>query len=484
MHKFRDDYKTRPRSVLFNIEPMGLDGPRIEGLNSYLIRLAGEHSVNVRDLIRSVLVAKDPILMATQKPGFNHQAASTINGLGPYARSFASVLSDLTGRDGLDQLTLLPFESLFTPNGPGVLTNVRKWCPQCLVGAGLAGQVVYQPLAWSFVLYETCTLHHTPLASRCPHCQRRQPFIPRLPTVYHCAFCLKPLCTSTQTESEASVQHQHRSPSDQHWFSRAIENLIDAGTKLRHTSLRETFTDYLRSVIKRVGEGNMIGFYRRTGLPKDMCKHWLRDHEKPTLPQFLRLCRAVNMQPREMLGAGPADPSPSHIESVKTSRDPIIVAPIPRAAKLAFDENTRALMRAEITQLLIAEPPPMVSVVAKKLNTTTSTIRYWQPTEYQQLCARSRKHRTQLHDEMRKRKQDGITQAINALNIEGVVPSKHRIEESLKAKNLTMRGVDFKRHFIVINVPKTAIRNNVHTAKSTVHTKPFLKKLKPSTDGN
>ena len=125
-----------------------------------------------------------------------------------------------------------------------------------------------------------------------------------------------------------------------------------------------------------------------------------------------------------------------------------------------------------------------MSAIAKKLITTTSTIRYWQPTEYQQLCARSRKHRTQLHDEMRERKQDAINRVIHALNVEGVAPSKHRIEEQLSTKNLTMRGVDFKRHFRVIDVPKTAIRNNVHTEKSTVHTMPFLKKRKPSADEN
>ena len=73
-------------------------------------------------------------------------------------------------------------------------------------------------------------------------------------------------------------------------------------------------------------------------------------------------------------------------------------------------------------------------------------------------------------------------QKFGGVYAKGVVPSKHLIEVQLSTKNLTMRGVDFKRHFSVINVPKTAIRNNVRMAKSTAHTKPFLKKLKPSSD--
>src|SRR5258707_1119976 len=99
-----DDTDFRPlhrSTVLFNIPQVGLGTVRCEGLNSYLIRLAGEHSVNVRDLIRNVMIPEDAALMATQKPGFNHRAASTINGLGPYAEAFASTLNRLTGREDL-----------------------------------------------------------------------------------------------------------------------------------------------------------------------------------------------------------------------------------------------------------------------------------------------------------------------------------------------------------------------------------------------
>ncbi len=462
----------RPPTVLYNIAPIGVGTGRVEGLNSYLIRLANEHCLNVRTLIREVIVRHAQSLQATQQPGFNHQAALSINGGGFYAQSFADTLNALTGRSDITRLTLLPFATLLAANGPGLLTTRRKWCPQCLIAELRMSRPVYQPLVWSFVLYKMCTIHGTQMVDRCPHCDRTQPFIPRLPTVHHCAFCRKSLFTSVDIQSEIISPAEMPVQTRDGWLSHALENLLSFGAKYPGHDLRAQFVTRLKNIISVVGGGWLANFYRRTGLPMNMCKNWLRRDEKPSLPQFLRLAHAVDLMPSELLSANDEEmPSPG-IDGLGLFKPAIAIASplINRACKSNLDINDRYVIARAIVLALNAEPPPNVSTFAKQLGTTTFAIRYWFPAEYSLLSERARSNRRAMDAARDTNRRALILQYVGELSMLGVAPSKNRVEETLKIDNLTLRGREMSAYFRQVQTAPIAPRGIMYTRpNSYVH---------------
>ena len=467
----------RPRaaSVLYSLTPIGQGDGRIEGLNSYLIRLANEHCVNVRTLVRHVLLPANVALRFTEQPGFNHQAAMTMNGLGPTAQVFAGTLNRLTARTDLAELTFLPFQSLFTPYGPGLMTKDRKWCAVCLSDAMARGDPVYQPLAWSLHLYEICTIHAKSLASTCPICLRRQPFVPRLPTVWHCAFCKSVLAQNPADEAdEPHLEEPRRSLSQ--WASIAIENLLTV--KAKGIDLRERFVTAIRASVERIGDGSVAKFYRQTGLPKDMFKRWLRCGEKPSLPQFLRFCRAVERMPSQLLGPpsdDSADRSACLIESIAPEFPELGLPPfLGRSAKAHLSDADRLQIQASLIAEMERPETRDVSEIAGSLGVTRLAIRYWFPVEYKILAQRALDQRLANFEENRRISVALVDKYVTEFSAEGATVPKHVLAKHLRGDNASLRNraaaARLRIHQFVKNSPAEKLYTNL---MADVHTSPY-----------
>lgn len=280
------------RSRLYAIPPTGLDGRR-EGLLSYLIRLSAEHMVRPRDLIRYE-IAPDTLtsLHGMRQPGFNHQYALTVNGLGHYAEHLVDRLHQLTGRNDLRTHTLLPLRELFASNGPGLMSPRRKWCPACLADHG---GTPFAPLVWSLQAYEICATHDVPLDDKCPACQRPQPFIPKLPILSACVYCSRPLGCSIENVPKPE---QDTVPT---WTSRALESLVAFSAKWQGEGLLKRFHSRLQTFIDNRTNGNRAAFTREVGFGVGAFKNWFTKGERPTLAQFLKLGFALDIMPAELL---------------------------------------------------------------------------------------------------------------------------------------------------------------------------------------
>jgi hypothetical protein len=460
---------------LYSLTPIGQGDGRVEGLNSYLIRLANEHCVNVRTLVRHVLLPADAALRFTEQPGFNHQAAMTMNGLGPTAQVFAGTLNRLTARTDLAELTFLPFQSLFTAYGPGLMTKDRKWCAVCLSDAMARGDPVYQPLAWSLHLYEICTIHAKPLASTCPICRRRQPFVPRLPTVWHCAFCKSELAQNPASEeAEPDIDEPRRSIAQ--WASIAIENLLTV--KAAGIDLRERFVTAIRASVERIGDGSIAKFYRQTGLPKDMFKRWLRCAEQPSLPQFLRFCRGVELMPSQLLGEtndGALDRNVSVTESTAPEFPELELPPlIGRSRKSHLSEPDRLHIQATLTGEMERREARDVSEIAGSLGVTRLAIRYWFPVDYKILAQRALDQRLANFEENRRISVALVDKYVTEFSPEGATVPKHVLAKHLRTDNVSLRNraaaARLRIHQFVKNSPSEKLYTNL---LADVHTSPY-----------
>src|SRR5258708_38962642 len=110
-----------------------------------------------------------------------------INGNGPLAREWASILENLTKRSDLHLLTSQSWVGDFPPHQ--LLREKPAWCPACLAEWKDQDMQIYEPMVWTFQAVTTCMKHHRKLEDHCPHCDRRQPLIRPQAALDHCVRC-------------------------------------------------------------------------------------------------------------------------------------------------------------------------------------------------------------------------------------------------------------------------------------------------------
>jgi hypothetical protein len=331
---------------------------------------------------------------------------------------FVAVLERLTLRRDLRHLTMLPWRSLFPPNGHGLLARCVKWCPKCL-SARLAARVrPYRPLIWSLDMTAVCEIHNTLLVDTCPHCGRGQPHIPRMPFLDRCAHCLGFLGgDGDKVLSGAALPYQT-------WLARAGGDLVKTGPDLPAVDLNSVFREHLQLAIDDRTKGNCAEFCRRIGMAKHMAKNWFAKSQRPSLPSLLAVCYGLNDLPSELLGfklkvvrrnAGlKSVPAAIQVRAKRpklTSRQRDRLAVRLREARSTFQTLTSVCADSEITR---------------------SAARYWCSKECDSLRAA-----TQLATQQRRRQRavdnrEIFCKAIAELHNSGAGLSRRRIERQLK----------------------------------------------------
>jgi len=407
-------------SRLYRLEPIGIGTAQVEGLDSYFIRLAAEHCVSPRDLVRLVLIPASRDLAGARFSTFHSRYARTLCGLGPYATRFSDVLNHLAHREDLKQLTLLPWRGLFSTSSGGPTARFKQWCPTCVAERRACRWPSYRPLVWSLAAYQVCPTHQRLLVSLCARCGARQSFIPSLPVLDCCEQCGAFLGLSIAQRS-VTVDINHL------WDAAALSDLaeIAAGEPIG----REEFLRKLQELIDRRTAGNRAAFCRAYGLPLFMLKNWYGKEENPSLSQFLRLCRALHVMPR-ILFSGGAGLSEALVAGS-------VCGPA-RRHNARPDPEVIERMRNALSTLSKAQPIPALVAVAKQLGVTRSSFLYWLPKETavftrKRLAAQVRGRRF-----ARKRVEDIVLNAIEELRQEGQYPSWRRIDQRLKRHGMSL----------------------------------------------
>jgi hypothetical protein len=187
-----------PRSILYSIPPIGIDTGDVEGLTSYICRLAEAHCVSPTNLLRYQI---EP---ATGKG--RGKAAKSVNlqshpsGDNRVAVRYVEALEYLTMQPNLSELTLSSWlmgkrssgnilTSLFVDRPISMLKTCREWCPDCLDEWQNSDREIYEPLLWSLSLVAICPHHDRLLEQVCPGCNQSQPIFAAKTRVGRCSHC-------------------------------------------------------------------------------------------------------------------------------------------------------------------------------------------------------------------------------------------------------------------------------------------------------
>ena len=170
MELLKLDWQYRERSRLYSPEPIGCGTGLVEGLASYMSRLAHHHYVSIPDLLRYIASQSDKKMPQAKRWEYalTRGNGRGLNGLKWTATVWSHEISEATQRPNIAQLTLLPWRALV--NAKGLNHESQHWCPDCLVEWRQANKKIYWPLVWSFRLMTVCRRHKRQLENRCHVC--------------------------------------------------------------------------------------------------------------------------------------------------------------------------------------------------------------------------------------------------------------------------------------------------------------------------
>ncbi len=195
------------RSRLYCLEPIAVATPYVEGLISYICRLAEAHCVSPGVLIKQEILPcfrksysiSGNIAYRVQDDGATVSISSfrtpqyrkNLNEYGLLAWQYLEGLKPLTLREDLQALVIPPDANkiLQDHTGKTLIREFRAWCPDCFQAWLVDEHPLYEPLFWSVAAVTICPFHYKPLQSRCPYCDKIQrPFSARM-YVARCSQC-------------------------------------------------------------------------------------------------------------------------------------------------------------------------------------------------------------------------------------------------------------------------------------------------------
>lgn len=423
-----------PRSKLFCLTPIGIGTERVEGLTSYLVRLAKAHSVSPKRLIRMVFPSVQPEVGEVLEVGsFFSWGAKSINGLGPYASLFCRAATSLTCARELHFLTLLPLQRLLPENSKGLLVRHPQWCSACLAEMAASGQESIRPLAWSFRLYRYCSIHRHSLIDRCPVCGNLQHFIPGYPSLDHCSHCQAWLGTKEgKTRSEP--------PSAEQWASLAIEDIVANLPGLEVTATREGFLQALSTAIQTCAGGSRPRFCREINLEVTALRAWFQ-RRRPSFPQWLAVSYGLDILPSQLFleDAGLAN-------GCRLRERPATLKLFGQRPHLSKGKQMQ--LKNELGRIA-ADPDDVSSLaaVARGLHLDMGTLKHWAPEH----CARIRdKHAEAMSMRGVKRRAEDLQKvkaAVRALIEKGEYPRAEKVNQALRKQGRSLIQPELRKAY-------------------------------------
>lgn len=408
------------RSRLFDLTPVGIGTENCEGLVSYLVRLAKAHGVSPRLLIKAELLPKIKEPRAVSHSEFFTDYAKTLHGTGQYAQTFVDLAEALTSRSDLVLLTTLPWKEVIPAIGSGFMAKQPRWCKACLGDHRAKSEQCYFRLAWGYELCRVCTEHLVSLASECPWCNRHQPYFPYIPDLSRCSYCYGWLGSGIKGQDFTEQQY---------WLSKAIGHMVEANQIALGIVTGSAFRERLSELIHVIADGKKTQFSRMLHMSSSTMKTWVDRRQKPLFPQFLSLCRQLDLMPVELFQGKQA----LEMRFESTANYLLISPKVGKSVSMD-------VVRQRIHEILnnIDDHRPLTEV-AIELGVTRKYLLYWFRDIALTLSERHRKH---LSDKSRSARESQLMTVRNltlGLYVNGEYPSNRIVARLLRPVNISLQ---------------------------------------------
>lgn len=156
-------------SELAPLKLKGVGTPNVQSLLSYICELAAAHSVSPTQLLK--YVRANNTIEGPRGGRSIENNASTFVAYSATTERVVSLLGRLTGVETLGLGTFLALKPVLTARCSDVLTQARRWCPECYFGSERLG---YEPLSWNSPYVSRCQIHMLRLVDSCATCGQKQ----------------------------------------------------------------------------------------------------------------------------------------------------------------------------------------------------------------------------------------------------------------------------------------------------------------------
>lgn len=401
------------RSILYNLEPIGIGTPYVESLTSYISRLASKHCVTTGKLIEKTIgiyLERKYISKHARVSSFDSYDLN-INNCRELAKDFVLSLNKLTTRIDLENLTLIPWRSFLRSR---VLREKRVWCSQCLREWYERGVTIYEPLIWQLKEFDICPIHQTPLNKTCFTCTKQQSIISRTYKVGYCNSCIHPLWDNGYIKQELIEQTS--------WDKWKTENLMILVRELSHNNDKEILdVDVcLSQLINKYCNGDISVFAKTLNLDRKKLYNWVKGQQVPLLEQLLALSYYFKLPLYNLLTgklSGIDDSSSFNYEATNYLK---------KKSKNKIDVNQ---LRKDVNEILHLNefPPPPLREVVSRLNYSASSLHR----HADEVCVKIvKKHQEYTVKEKNKKVNKTIDEIIRItieLHSKGIYPSNDRV---------------------------------------------------------
>jgi len=273
------DDKLPPRAELASFEPKGLGTPYRESLFSYFLRLADVHHVSPQNLARYLIL---PLFSSyDQHENFEQifiLESKYFNGMNTIPEQLVKAIGQLTGRNGLEDLTLLPLRQFIS--NYQLLAKKKKWCPICLFETS-DSRGAYDQLIWGINAINSCPKHQVRLVS---HCECGDiPSIPFL-NMKHLPGVCKYCGGSLSHNNVSSLEPASKEENDR---SQMVAELLEHTASLKHKS--ENIAVFLRGAVSHFAQGEASLFAHILGVRKNTFHCWVHGQCTPNFGQILNI---------------------------------------------------------------------------------------------------------------------------------------------------------------------------------------------------
>jgi len=269
-----------PRSELYCLAPIGVGSAQVEGLASYLMRLAEAHHVELGALM-DLVGAYLPDPCRCRVPALRIQRLCErwreMPSIEFTLKDWVWATEKLTLKTNLGLLTMLEWAELIDLSS--VYRYERTWCPSCYEEWAAAEQPIYEPLLWNVKEVRLCTRHLRPLRRECNYCCRIQSTVLRSSRAGYCALCGSWL----GAVKGGDTLPRGLDPERQKWAVLNIQTLASATADLSRRLRRWQLTARLRAIER----SNFRLFAKR---PIYEIRAYLNGERPPSLALLLDLC--------------------------------------------------------------------------------------------------------------------------------------------------------------------------------------------------
>lgn len=424
-----------PRSRLFALGPIGMGTIYSESLTSYLIRLAREHSVGVRELFRREIFPLCGNLGGLRYPIFFNKDARSVNGVGVYARTFSQAATRLTSREDLQFLTLLPWNGLFPEKGARLMAQHPRWCKSCLRDWHTSAGRAYFPLVWSLELHQVCLKHGARLSESCPYCGRHQPVIPFAPFVDRCAYCNGWLASETKDDRAIAAKDHEL------WMAEAISDMVMHNQYAIKFANSQEFRTLLPALVDQYADGEKKRFSILLGMSDSTMSCWITKGKKPTFPQFLKLCHWLGVVPSQLFKL----PGRNFTAKLPAARLRLSLGTIKPKVGLTGEIEPEIETRLDAILLNSEDHRPLIAV-ARHLGVTARYLRYWF-NDYSYCITSKRKHHlSKVARAIRESRKQEVRNTTLRIFCNGIYPSQGKVAAALKPLKIYLQSPVYEPH--------------------------------------